>query len=148
MCIRDSIIGNQTITIETDELIIAQTVSKPYPAQYYDAPARYFTELKNYIDLNLKFVKVHDLNQTYMVVDSARKNNADIIAASALLSTTILQQKKLIEELKARGLRNKYKVMVGGAPVTREWAEEIGADGYGEDALEAVEVAKKLVGKA
>ncbi|MGD0706856.1 MAG: corrinoid protein [Anaerolineaceae bacterium] len=70
---------------------------------------------------------------------------ADIVGVSALLTTTMTGQKQVIASLEAAGLRSKVKVMVGGAPVTRTWAQEIGADGYSEDALGAVEVAKKLV---
>jgi corrinoid protein of di/trimethylamine methyltransferase len=79
-------------------------------------------------------------------VNKAREVNADIVAASALLSTTVPVQREIVEALKAEGLRDKVKVMVGGAPVTGEWAEEIGADGYAEDAVEAVRKAKQLLG--
>ncbi|HTX78293.1 MAG TPA: corrinoid protein [Longilinea sp.] len=71
--------------------------------------------------------------------------DADIVGVSALLTTTMTGQKQVIAALDNAGLRPKVKVMVGGAPVTRTWAQEIGADGYSEDALGAVEVAKKLV---
>lgn len=60
--------------------------------------------------------------------------------------TTTMPQQRVIEALKEAGLRDGVKVMVGGAPVSREWAERIGADGYGEDAIEAVAEAKKLLG--
>ncbi|MDF2957154.1 MAG: Methanogenic corrinoid protein MtbC1 [Candidatus Alkanophagales archaeon MCA70_species_1] len=60
--------------------------------------------------------------------------------------TTTMPQQRVIEALKEAGLRDSVKVMVGGAPVSREWAERIGADGYGEDAIEAVAEAKKLLG--
>jgi dimethylamine corrinoid protein len=69
-----------------------------------------------------------------------------LIGASALLTTTIPEQQKIIEALAEAGLRDKVKVMVGGAPVTQAWADKIGADGYAEDAIAAVTVAKKLVG--
>jgi methanogenic corrinoid protein MtbC1 len=78
-------------------------------------------------------------------VSKAIEVGADIIAASALMTTTIHGQRLIVEELKYRGLRERFLVLVGGGPVTREWAEKIGADGYGRDAAEAVEVAKKLV---
>jgi len=80
-------------------------------------------------------------------VETAETENADIIAASSLLTTTMMEQKNLIEYLKATGKREKFKVLVGGAPVTEQWAREIGADGYAKDAIEAVKVAKKLIGK-
>jgi len=74
-----------------------------------------------------------------------KKANADIIGASALLTTTMLQQKKLIEALKDEGLRDKVKVIIGGAPVTERFAREIGADGYAEDAISAVNLAFRLM---
>jgi len=68
-----------------------------------------------------------------------------LLLLSALLATTMLAQRETIEALKAAGLRGEVKVMVGGAPVTQEWADEIGVDGFADDAIEAVAVAKKLV---
>jgi methylmalonyl-CoA mutase cobalamin-binding domain/chain len=76
----------------------------------------------------------------------AREVNADIVGVSALLTTTMVGQKTVIEALDDMGLRPKVKVMVGGAPVTKSWAEEIGADGFSEDAMGAVTLAKKLMG--
>jgi corrinoid protein of di/trimethylamine methyltransferase len=76
----------------------------------------------------------------------AREVGADIVGVSALLTTTMTGQKSVIEALDDVGLRPKVKVMVGGAPVTRSWADEIGADGYSEDAISAVAEAKRLVG--
>ena len=73
------------------------------------------------------------------------ESNADIVGASALLTTTMLQQKKLIEAIETSGLRGKVKVMVGGAPVTESFAKEIGADGYAEDAISAVDIAFRLM---
>ncbi|HYL12995.1 MAG TPA: corrinoid protein [Terriglobales bacterium] len=70
---------------------------------------------------------------------------ADIVGVSALLTTTMRNQKTVIEALEKHGLRCKVKVMVGGAPVTRRWAEEIGADGYAKDAMSAVELARNLM---
>lgn len=79
-------------------------------------------------------------------IEAIKKYNADVLGMSALLSTTLPVQKEVIEALKKYDLRDKLKVMVGGAPVTAEWAKEIGADGYAEDAVEAVKVVKKLLG--
>ena len=62
------------------------------------------------------------------------------------MTTTRPYQREVIEELEAAGLREKFRVLVGGGPITQEWAEEIGADGYGADALEGLEVVKRLVG--
>jgi corrinoid protein of di/trimethylamine methyltransferase len=85
---------------------------------------------------------------TAKIIEKAREVNADIVALSALLTTTMVRQGEVIEALEDVGLRGKVKVMVGGAPVTREWVARIGADGYSEDAIGAVKVAKELMGKA
>jgi len=79
------------------------------------------------------------------LVGKARQVNADIVAVSALLTTTMLKQRDVVEALEDSGL-GRVKVMVGGAPVTRGWMEEIGAHGYAEDAIGAVAVAKELMG--
>ena len=76
-----------------------------------------------------------------------KKRNPDILAMSALLTTTIAEQGKVITALKENNLRDKVKVMVGGAAVSAEFAEEIGADGYDATAAGAVEHAKSLLGK-
>lgn len=78
-------------------------------------------------------------------IAAIQEADADIVGASALLTTTMLQQKKLIEALEAAALRDKVKVMVGGAPVTESYAKEIGADGYAEDAISAVNLAYRLI---
>jgi corrinoid protein of di/trimethylamine methyltransferase len=93
--------------------------------------------------------QVYDLGVDVPVetfLEKARETNADVVGLSALLTTTMVKQKTVIEALEEAGLRPQVKVMVGGAPVTRSWAEEIGADGYSEDAIGAVAVAKELVG--
>ena len=77
-------------------------------------------------------------------IEAAREAEADFICLSALLTTTMLNQRRVIEGLKERGLRERFQVLVGGAPVTRKWAEDIGADGYGENALAAVKLAVEL----
>ncbi|MGD8515681.1 MAG: corrinoid protein [Anaerolineae bacterium] len=79
-------------------------------------------------------------------VAKVRQYDADILALSALLTTTMLHQRTVIEHLSEAGLRDRVKVMVGGSPVTQGWADEIGADGFAEDAANAVVVAKRLVG--
>jgi len=78
-------------------------------------------------------------------ITAIRENNADIVGASALLTTTMLQQKKLIEAIDYAGLKGKVKVIIGGAPVTESYAQEIGADGYAEDAISAVDMAFRLM---
>ena len=93
--------------------------------------------------------EVHDLGCDVPVdefVKKVKEVNADIVAASALLSTTMRVQRDLVRALEEAGMRGRVKVLVGGAPVTREWAEEIGADGYAENAVEAVREAKRLLG--
>lgn len=80
-------------------------------------------------------------------IEKADEVNADLICLSALLTTTMTGQKKLIESLKEKGLYGRFKVMVGGAPVNQKWADDIGADGYSENALTAVGAAKKLTEK-
>ena len=81
------------------------------------------------------------------IIGKALEVNANIIGMSALLTTTMVRQREVIEELDKEGLRPRIKVMVGGAPITRDWFEKIKADGYSEDAIGAVKVAKGLVGK-
>lgn len=79
-------------------------------------------------------------------VQKVREVNADLVGLSALITTTMGKQKDVIEALEDVGLRPQVKVMVGGAPVTQSWADEIGADGYSEDAVGAVAVARQLLG--
>jgi corrinoid protein of di/trimethylamine methyltransferase len=76
---------------------------------------------------------------------TAREVNADIVGVSALLTTTMRNQKGVVEAIEKAGLRALVKIMVGGAPVTRRWAEEIGADGYAKDAMSAVDLARELM---
>jgi corrinoid protein of di/trimethylamine methyltransferase len=81
-------------------------------------------------------------------IDAIRESQATLVGASALLTTTMLQQQKLIEAIEEAGLREQVKVMVGGAPITESWADKIGADGFAEDAISAVAVAKRLASAA
>jgi len=92
--------------------------------------------------------KVYDLGVDVPVeklIEKAREVDADIIAVSALLTTTMVRQRDVVEAVEDMGMHPKVKVMVGGAPVTSAWVKEIGADGYSEDAIGAVDVAKRLV---
>ncbi len=82
------------------------------------------------------------------VVAAVREHGANVVAMSALLTTTMVNMKAVIDALAAAGLRDQVKVMVGGAPVTESWAQSIGADGYGKDASAAVETARSLVAAA
>ncbi|HUS04292.1 MAG TPA: B12-binding domain-containing protein [Dehalococcoidia bacterium] len=81
-----------------------------------------------------------------LFVEKAKELKADLILLSALLTTTMPNQKEVIDNLKEAGIRENVKVIVGGAPVSQDWADKIGADGYGENASAAVDVAKKLMG--
>ena len=78
-------------------------------------------------------------------IEAVKENKADILCLSALLTTTMNYMKEVIDALQAAGMRDEVKVMVGGAPVTNAFAPQVGADGYSEDASEAVAVARKLV---
>jgi corrinoid protein of di/trimethylamine methyltransferase len=92
--------------------------------------------------------QVHDLGvdvSPQRFVDAVRKVDADVVGLSALLTTTMLNQEAVILTLKEAGLRDQVKVIIGGVPASPEWAEEIGADAYAENAMEAVEVVKGLV---
>jgi corrinoid protein of di/trimethylamine methyltransferase len=83
---------------------------------------------------------------TDAIVEKVREVDADLVGVSALLTTTMLVQKDVVTALDEAGLRPKVKVMVGGAAVTPEWVEQIGADGFGQDAVAAVAMARDLVG--
>lgn len=83
---------------------------------------------------------------TTKFIAKVKEVDADIVAMSALLTTTMVKQKEVIDALDKEGLRRKVKVMVGGAPVTRDWVQRIEADGYSEDAIGAVNVARQLMG--
>ena len=79
-------------------------------------------------------------------IDKAEEFGAQIIGLSSLLTMSMDIQRQVIEELRIRELRDKYKVIVGGSPTSEEWADEIGADGWADDAIETVDLAKKLIG--
>jgi methanogenic corrinoid protein MtbC1 len=78
-------------------------------------------------------------------VEAAQEKDGTIVALSALLTTTMTQMKAVIEALEAAGLRSATKVMIGGAPITQQYADEIGADGYSDNASAAVALARNLV---
>ncbi|HUC29379.1 MAG TPA: corrinoid protein [Candidatus Acidoferrum sp.] len=92
--------------------------------------------------------RVHDLGVDVSgekFAEKAREVNADIVGVSALLTTTMRNQKDVVQAIEKAGLRSQIRIMVGGAPVTRRWAEEIGADGYAKDAMSAVTLAQELI---
>jgi corrinoid protein of di/trimethylamine methyltransferase len=106
---------------------------------------------KNIVGLMLKAAgfEVFDLGVEVPVeafIEKANEVQSDIIGTSALMTTTMPVQKELVDDLIRLGLRNKYKVMIGGGCTTKKWSEEIGADGWGEMAPESVRVAKRLTG--
>jgi corrinoid protein of di/trimethylamine methyltransferase len=93
---------------------------------------------------------VHDLGvdvPAEQFIAKVKETGATVVGLSALLTTTMTVQRSIIEALRIAGLRDRVKVMVGGAPVSRQWADEIGADGYAEDAVGAVREALRLVGQ-
>jgi corrinoid protein of di/trimethylamine methyltransferase len=95
--------------------------------------------------------EVHDLGvdvSAEQFVAKVRETGAGLVGLSALLTTTMTVQREVVRALEAAGLRGRVKVMVGGAPVSEQWAKEIGADGFAEDAVAAVELATRLVGTA
>lgn len=107
---------------------------------------------KNIVNIMLKSsgFEVFDLgvdvpSQTF--VDKVRELKPEIVGLSALLTTTVGKQKEIIELLQQEGLRDKVKIIIGGAPISQSWADKIGADGYAEDALSAVAVAKRMLPK-
>jgi corrinoid protein of di/trimethylamine methyltransferase len=106
---------------------------------------------KNIVVMMLKAAsfEVFDLGKdvkTDIIIERAQELKADVIGVSSLMTTTRPYQRELVEELERLGLRDQFKVIVGGGPVTQEWADNIGADGYGRDALEAVTEANRLLG--
>jgi len=93
--------------------------------------------------------EVYDLGRdvkTKHFIDKAVEVDADVIAASALLTTTMPKQQELVDELKKAALRDRFKTIIGGAPVNQKWADEIGADAYAEDAAGAAQKIKELIG--
>jgi trimethylamine corrinoid protein len=92
--------------------------------------------------------EVHDLGRdisTEAIIEKAVAVNADVIGTSALLTTTMMEQKALEETLRSEGLRERFKTIVGGAPVTKRWAAKIGADAYAETAMEGVGKVRELL---
>ncbi|MFW9853665.1 MAG: B12-binding domain-containing protein [Candidatus Thorarchaeota archaeon] len=78
------------------------------------------------------------------IVAAAKEHDANLIGVSALLTTTMTGQKRVVDLARKAGIRSRVKIMLGGAPVTRAWVEECGADGYADNAVSAVELAEKL----
>ena len=94
--------------------------------------------------------EVHDIGidvPADKFIDAIKTHNAQILALSALLTTTMPEMQKVLELANQSGIRNTTKIIVGGAPITQAFADEIGADGFGENAGSAVSVARALVGE-
>jgi len=92
--------------------------------------------------------EVYDLGKDIpadQFVSKVKEVNGNIVGASALLSTTLPVQREIVQQVKTAGLRDQTKLIFGGAPVTQEWVNEIGGDGYGESAVEAVNLTRKLL---
>jgi len=92
--------------------------------------------------------EVHDLGADVKLerfIEKAEEVDANFICLSALLTTTMLGQKRVVEIMKEKNLSDRIKILVGGAPVNQKWADNIGADGYGENAMVAVKVAQKII---
>lgn len=98
--------------------------------------------------LSVNGFEVHDLGVDVSIdqfINKIQETNANLLGLSSLLTTTMTIQRDILTALQQNGLRQQVRVMVGGAPVSQSWADQIGADGYAEDAISAVELAKKLV---
>ena len=92
--------------------------------------------------------QVHDLGvdvSTNAFIAKVKETGADILGLSALLTTTMTVQRQIIKELEEAGIRDQIKIMIGGAPISQEWADTIGADGYADDAVGAVELARQFM---
>ncbi|KPI49472.1 corrinoid protein [Clostridioides difficile] len=105
---------------------------------------------KNIVKIMLETAgfEVYDLGRDIPMsefVEKAKEVNADIIAMSTLMTTTMDNMEVLIEDLKGQGIRDSFKIMIGGGPISESYAKKIGADGYSPSAAKAVELAKKLV---
>ena len=93
--------------------------------------------------------EVYDLGADVPIdtfIEKAKEVDAQVICLSALLTTTMIGQKTLIEKLKEQNIRDRFKVLLGGAPVSKNWVEEIGADGTADNAISAVKLARKVLG--
>jgi methylmalonyl-CoA mutase cobalamin-binding domain/chain len=84
---------------------------------------------------------------TLNIIEAAQNHKVDFIGLSSVMTTTMPYQKEVIDTLTEMGLRDKFLVLVGGGPVSQNWADDIGADGYGDTAMDAVGIAKNLLSK-
>ena len=151
------------VMLAADAMTAAIDILKPYLKDYGEQSSRgtivIATIQGDIHDLGKNIVKimleaagfvVHDLGADVPVrdlIDKAEAVQADIIAASAILTTTMAHMPDINGILEELGIRDRYMIMLGGAPVIPQWAQEVGADGYGEDASEAVALARRLMQK-
>jgi corrinoid protein of di/trimethylamine methyltransferase len=149
------------VMLAADAVTAAIDIIKPYLKEYGEQSARGTIVIatiqgdlhdlgKNIVKIMLEVAgfSVHDLGADVTVrdlIDKAEAVQADIIAASAILTTTMNHMPDIDGILKELGIRDRYMILLGGAPVIPQWAKEAGADGYGEDAAEAVEMARRLM---
>ena len=89
-----------------------------------------------------KVIDIGVNQSTLSIIDAAQDNQVDVIGLSAVMTTTMPYQKELIDTLHEMNIREQFTVLVGGGPINQQWADEIGADGYGETAMDAVNLAK------
>jgi dimethylamine corrinoid protein len=125
--------------IETKKIIVIGTVQ----ADVHSIGKNLVATMLKSVGFNVVDLGVDVPSATF--IDKAKDLNADMIALSSLLTTTMPYQREVIDDLVSMGLRDRFKIMIGGGPVTNAYADKIGADGYGRDAIEAVEVAKRLL---
>ncbi len=92
-----------------------------------------------------KVVDIGVNQSTLSIIDAAQDNQVDVIGLSAVMTTTMPYQKELIDTLHEMNIREQFTVLVGGGPINQQWADEIGADGYGETAMDAVDIAKDRI---
>lgn len=149
------------VMLAADAVTAAIDIIKPYLKEYGEQSVRGTIVIatiqgdlhdlgKNIVKIMLEVAgfSVHDLGADVTVrdlIDKAEAVQADIIAASAILTTTMNHMPDIDGILKELGIRDRYMILLGGAPVIPQWAKEAGADGYGEDAAEAVEMARRLM---
>lgn len=130
---------------EKEELICGSVVIGTPKGDIHDVGKNIFATL-----LMASGFRVYDIGIDKHVdsfIEKAKEVNADIIAVSCLMTTSLIQQKELIEDLIRIGVRDKYKVILGGGAVNEAWAKAIGADGYTVDAASGVSMAKALLGR-
>ena len=154
------VVASAAIFKACNELVEPALLAKKDPNAEANALVLMCTVKGDLHDLGKNMVGAMLRTSGFDVHDMGKNVNADTIMAaidelqpqilgmSALLTTTVPYQETVIKKLVAAGMRDRVKIMVGGAPVTPEWAEKIGADGYANNAPEAVEIARKLVGLA